>query len=55
MIKFIGWLKGRPAEYSDPIHTLTGNAGREVTRVNSHGKVKIVFVVAEVNMKKFGY
>ena len=55
MVKFIGWLKGRPAEYSDPIKTLTDSAGREVTRVKTHGKVKIVFVVAQVNMEKFGY
>ena len=55
LVRFIGWLKGRPAEYSDPASTLSTGTGREVTRVKSHGLVKVVFVVAQVNMEKFGF
>jgi B9 domain-containing protein 1 len=55
LVRFIGWLKGRPAEYSDPARTLGSGQGREVTRVTSHGLVKVVFVIAQVNMDKFGF
>lgn len=54
LVNFISWLKGTPSEYSDPGLTLAQCEGREVTRVTSHGLVKVVFVVALVNMDKFG-
>jgi hypothetical protein len=41
--EFLGWLKGKPAEYISPAELLTKNDGREVTRVTSAGIVKVKF------------
>ena len=52
---FIGWLTSRPAEYTNPIELLQKAQGREVTRVESVGIVKINVNVASRNMVKFGF
>lgn len=50
-----GWLRGKEAEYEDPSRVIAKGEGREVTRVETVGKMKIKFHVSEKNMKKFGY
>lgn len=55
MVAFIGWLKGIVAELIDPSRTLAKTDGREVTRMDSGGRVKVVFTISEQNMKELGY
>ncbi|CAG9330564.1 unnamed protein product [Blepharisma stoltei] len=55
LVNFIGALKGKLAELIDPPSTLGMADGREVTRMESGGSVKIVFQVSQTNMEKFGY
>jgi len=50
-----GYLKGKMAEYETPTKLIAKGEGREVTRVETTGKVKIKFQISEKGMKKFGY
>ncbi len=55
MTGFFGYLMGTVAEYANPEKTIGNGEGREVTRVQSNGSIKVKFQVMERNMKKFGY
>jgi B9 domain-containing protein 1 len=55
LITFLGWLKGKVAEFIFPDKTLGKCEGREVVRVRSEGEVTVVFFVSHLNMDKFGY
>ena len=55
MVSLFGMIHGRPAEFEDPIEILTKNSGREVTRVESVGVVKIQFVLSTKNMDALGF
>jgi len=50
-----GVLKGKIAEYENPAKTIAQGEGREVTRVETVGKVKIKFNVSLKNFSHFGY
>lgn len=52
--QIFGWLKGKNAEYISPTELLAKNEGREVTRVQSGGVVKVVFHVTMKDMEEFG-
>ena len=41
LVDFLGWMDGKPAEYINPVDLLQKTIGREVTRVESAGIVKI--------------
>ena len=41
LVDLHGWLDGKPAEYINPVDLLQKTIGREVTRVESVGIVKI--------------
>lgn len=49
-----GYLKGQQAEYISPSELLSKNEGREVTRVQSGGIVKVIFQVTMKDMEEFG-
>jgi B9 domain-containing protein 1 len=51
----LGWLTGKNAEYLDAPTLIAKGEGREVTRVQSGGLVKVSFQVTQRNMEKFGY
>ena len=51
----LGWLGSAPAEYKTPIEILQKGQGREVTRVESVGIVKIKFNISTRNMEAFGF
>ena len=53
--KFLGWLSGKNAEYKNAPSLIAGGEGREVTRVESRGIVKVVFQVTQRNLEEFGY
>ena len=55
MGRLVGWLFGKPAEYHDPIKTVGYGYGREVTRVQSGGQIKLSVLVSQVGMERFGY
>jgi B9 domain-containing protein 1 len=50
----LGWFYGKNAEYVSPSELLSKNEGRDVTRVQSGGTVKVVFHVTMKNMEDFG-
>ena len=50
----LGFLNGKNAEYVSPTELLSKNEGREVTRVQSGGLVKVQFHVTMKNMDAFG-
>jgi B9 domain-containing protein 1 len=50
----LGWIYGKNAEYISPSELLSKNEGRDVTRVQSGGTVKVVFHVTMKNMEDFG-
>lgn len=52
--EIFGWLKGKPAEYINPKELISKNEGREVTRVQSVGTIKIQFHVTVKDMDQFG-
>ena len=52
--QIFGWIKGKNAEYITPTELLSKNEGREVTRVQSGGTIKVVFHVTMKNMDSFG-
>ena len=52
--EMLGALRGKPAEYITPTELLYKNDGREVTRVENAGVVKIQFNVTMKDMQKFG-
>ena len=54
MVRFLGWLAGNPAQFVDP-RVIAGSEGREVVRVQSGGKVKVVFNVLSKGHKDFNY
>ena len=41
LVDFIGYINGKPAEYVDAVTLLNKTTGREVTRVENAGVVKI--------------
>eukprot|EP00347_Sterkiella_histriomuscorum_P007499 403348687 len=49
-----GWFKGKNAEFISPTELLAKNEGREVTRVESSGVLKIQFHITVKNMDDFG-
>lgn len=51
---FLGFIMGKPAEYLQPAELLYKNEGREVTRVESAGTVKVQFNVTMKNMQTLG-
>ena len=52
--EFLGWLLSAPAEFRDTKFAARNN-DREVTRVKSHGIVKVTLNVTTKNMEHFGY
>ncbi|CEM23188.1 unnamed protein product [Vitrella brassicaformis CCMP3155] len=52
--RFMGWLTGNRAEYIDP-KTAAHSEGREVVRVRSGGRVKVVLNVLLKDTKPFNY
>ena len=52
---FLGWVTGTHAEYKDASNLLSKGEGREVTRVQSAGTMKISFQITQRNLEKFGY
>jgi len=48
--EFLGMIAGKPAEYVAPNELLHKNEGREVTRVQPTGTVKVQFNVTMKNM-----
>ena len=55
LIDLIGLFNGKPAEYTNPIDLLQKTAGREVTRVENAGIIKIKFNVGTKNMEALGF
>ena len=51
---FLGMLMGKPAEYHSHVELLYKNEGREVTRVQSAGTVKVQFNVTMKNPQVLG-
>ena len=54
-IDLIGLITGKPAEYKSPVDLLHKTIGREVTRVENAGVVKVQFTIAATNMKALGF
>ncbi|GMF33230.1 unnamed protein product [Phytophthora fragariaefolia] len=54
MQQFVAWLTGTPPEYFDSKFVAQSDS-REVTRVTSAGKVRVVLNVATHGMKQHGY
>lgn len=52
--RFTAWLTNNPPEFFDSKFISQGR-GREVTRVRSHGCVKVTFNVTTKNMSEWGY
>ncbi|KAJ0392933.1 hypothetical protein P43SY_000107 [Pythium insidiosum] len=52
--QFVAWLTGSPPEYFDA-KFIAQNAGREVTRVTSEGKLRVQFNVATRGLHECGY
>lgn len=52
--RFLGALFGNPAQFIDP-RIVTGTEGREVIRVQSGGKVRIIFDVLLKDTEAFNY
>lgn len=50
----VGFLSGKPAEFTSYTELLYKNAGREVTRVVSAGTIKVQFHVTMKDLDKFG-
>lgn len=50
----VGFIAGKPAEYTSHVELLRRNEGREVTRVVSAGTIKVQFFVTLKDMDKFG-
>ena len=48
-------LDGKPAEYLDPVNLLQKTTGREVTRVENAGIIKVQFTVSTKNMEAMGF
>ena len=53
-MRLLGWLFGTPAQLVEP-RMIAGAEGREVVRVQSGGKVKVVFNVLCKGHKEFNY
>ena len=52
---WFGWLQGKSAEFTNPIDLLNKAHGREVTRVDSVGIVKVKFQISNKNMREMGF
>ncbi|CAF1405989.1 unnamed protein product [Rotaria sp. Silwood1] len=52
--QLLAWFFGRRPEFIDP-KVIAFNAGREMTRVQSHGYVQVVFNVVTKDMDELGY
>jgi hypothetical protein len=50
----IGFISGKPAEYTSYTEILSKNEGREVTRAVSAGIIKVQFHVTMKDLDKFG-
>ena len=55
LTKFFGWLAGKNAEYVDAPRLIAKAEGREVTRVQSGGLVKVTFQVTLRRFEELGY
>jgi len=55
LVQFVGWLRGKTPELMDPKRTVGLAEGREVTRMESAGTLKVVFNLTQLNMDHFGY
>lgn len=53
--KFFGVITGKKAEIIDAPKVIASGDGREITRTQSEGKIKVVFQVTLRDMDKFGY
>ncbi len=51
----VGFITGKPAEYNDPLSLLHKTQGREVTRVESAGVIKVEFNISHKNIDNFGF
>lgn len=54
-LDLIGIVTGKHAEYKNPTDLLHKTVGREVTRVENAGVVKVQFTIAATNMKALGF
>eukprot|EP00483_Globobulimina_turgida_P000083 UN00083 len=52
--ELVARLKGNKPEYFDTTF-ITQSKNREITRVTSNGKIKVIFNVMTKNLKEFGY
>jgi len=55
LIDLIGTIQGKPAEYYNPVDLLQKTTGREVSRVETCGVVKIQFNICTRNMEALGF
>ena len=55
LIELLGFLQGKPAEYQNPVDLLHKTTGREVTRVENAGVLKVQFTLSMQNMKAMGF
>ena len=55
LIDMIGSITGKPAEYYNPVDLLQKTTGREVSRVETTGVVKIQFNICSRNMEALGF
>ena len=55
LIEILGWFQGKPAEFTNAVETLNKGNGREVTRVENAGIVKVQFTIAAQNMEALGF
>ena len=55
LINLIGFVTGKPSEFTNPLDTLDKSTGREVTRVENAGIVKVQFTISQQNMSELGF
>ena len=53
--KFFGWVTGAKVEYKDAPKLLAKGEGREITRVQSGGLIKVSFQITQRNIERYGY
>ena len=55
LIELLGLVQGKPAEYQNPVDLLNRTQGREVTRVENAGIVKVQFTVNTQHFEELGF
>ena len=55
LIDILGYFTGKPAEFTNPVELLHKGMGREVTRVENSGIVKVQFTIAAQNLEALGF